>query len=147
MYAMTTRQTDHMNIRDIADRAASYGIPGVIVDGNDVMAVYEIVGKAVDRARRGEGSTLIEAKTMRMRGHHEGDPEIYRRKEELEEWKKKDPQDRFSKKLLDDKILTPREIEERRDQFSKEIEEAVQFAKNAPYPEDSELTSDVFYQE
>jgi pyruvate dehydrogenase E1 component alpha subunit len=144
-YAMTTSQTDHMNISDIADRAASYGIPGVIVDGNDVVAVYEIVGEAVDRARRGEGPTLIEAKTMRMRGHHEGDPETYRRKEELEEWRIKDPLDRFSKMLLDNKILTPGKIERSRDRFSKEIEEAVEFARKEPYPEDGELTSDVFY--
>jgi acetoin:2,6-dichlorophenolindophenol oxidoreductase subunit alpha len=146
MFAMTTRQSDHMNIKDIADRAVSYGIPGVIVDGNDVIAVYEVVGEAVDRARRGEGPTLIEAKTMRMRGHYEGDPETYRSKAEVEEWKKKDPLDRFTKKLLEDKILTPGDIEKKRTQFIREIEEAVQFAKQAPFPDASEVTSDVFYQ-
>lgn len=144
MYALTTRQTDHMNIKDIADRAASYGIPGVVVDGNDIMAVYERVGEAVDRARRGEGPTLIEAKTMRMRGHFEADPAAYRPKGELEEWKKKDPLDRFSNKLLADKILTPGEIEKKRTQFGKEIEEAIRFAKDAPYPEAKEVEADVF---
>ncbi|MBU1206961.1 MAG: thiamine pyrophosphate-dependent dehydrogenase E1 component subunit alpha [Proteobacteria bacterium] len=145
-YAMTTRQVDHMNIRDIADRAASYGIPGVMVDGNDIIAVYEAVGEAVSRARRGEGPTLIEAKTMRMRGHYEGDPEPYRSKDELEEWKKKDPLDRFTKKLLEDKVLTPGDVEKKSRQFMNEINEAIQFAKEAPFPDASEVTSGVFYQ-
>jgi pyruvate dehydrogenase E1 component alpha subunit len=145
-YAMTTRQADHMNIRDIADRAAAYGIPGVVVDGNDVIAVHEAVGEAVSRARRGEGTTLIEAKTMRMRGHYEGDPEPYRSKEEIEEWKKKDPLDRFTKKLLEDKVLVPEEVEKKRNHFIKEINEAIQFAKEAPFPDASEVTSGVFYQ-
>jgi len=145
-YAMTTRQADHMNIRDIADRAASYGIPGVVVDGNDIIAVYETVGEAVSRARRGEGPTLIEAKTMRMRGHYEGDPEPYRSKDEIEEWKKKDPLDRFTQKLLEDKVLTPGDVEKKRNQFMKEINEAIQFAKEAPFPDASEVTSGVFYQ-
>ncbi len=145
-YALTTRQEDHMSIRDIADRAASYGIPGVVIDGNDVIAVYEAVGEAVDRARRGEGPTLIEGKTMRMRGHFEGDPEVYRPKGEVEEWKKKDPLDRFTKKLLEDKIITSTEIERKKNQFLKEVEEAVKFAQDAPYPNAAEVTSDVFYE-
>jgi pyruvate dehydrogenase E1 component alpha subunit len=143
---MTTRQADHMNIRDIADRAASYGIPGVMVDGNDIIAVYEAVGEAVTRARRGEGPTLIEAKTMRMRGHYEGDPEPYRSKEEIEEWKKKDPLDRFTKKLIEEKVLVAGDVETKRNQFIKEINEAIQFAKEAPFPDASEVTSGVFYQ-
>jgi TPP-dependent pyruvate/acetoin dehydrogenase alpha subunit len=146
-YAMTTPQSDHMNIKDIADRAASYGIPGVVIDGNDVIAVYEIVGNAVDRARRGEGPTLVECKTMRMRGHYEGDPEPYRRtKDEVLEWKRKDPLDQFTKKLLEDKTLSPGEVEKKKVQFTREIEEAVQFAKEAPYPDPSEVIADVFYQ-
>ncbi len=145
-YAMTTRQADHMNIRDIADRAASYGIPGGVIDGNEVIAVYETVGKAVDRARRGEGPTLVECKTMRIRGHYEGDPESYRSKDEVQEWKKKDPLDQFTRKLLEDGVLGPREVETKRAQFMKEIEEAVQFAKEAPYPDPREVTADVFYQ-
>lgn len=145
-YALTTRQHESMNIKDIADRAASYGIPGVIVDGNDVVAVYEAVGEAVDRARRGEGPALIEGKTMRMRPHAEHHLEPGRPEGELEEWKKKDPLDRFTKKLLEDKIITAADIEKKNAQFVKEIEEAVQFAKEAPYPDASEVTTDVFYQ-
>jgi len=146
MYAMTTRQSDHMNIKDVADRAGSYGIPGVVVDGNDMVAVYEVVGEAVDRARRGEGPTLVEAKTMRMRGHYEGDPETYRSKEEVEEWKKKDPLLLFTRKLAEEKILTHAEMEKKRQEFVQEIEEAVKFAKAAPFPDASEVTSGVFYQ-
>jgi TPP-dependent pyruvate/acetoin dehydrogenase alpha subunit len=145
-YALTTRQSESMNIQDIADRAAGYGIPGVVVDGNDVIAVYEAVGEAVDRARKGEGPSLIEGKTMRMRKHAEHFVETKRPPGELEEWKKKDPLDRFTTKLLQDKILTGREIEEKKVQFMKEIDEAVQFAKDAPYPDPKEVTSDVFYE-
>ncbi len=145
-YAITTRQSESMNIQDIADRAGGYGIPGVVVDGNDVIAVYEAVGEAVDRARKGEGPSLIEGKTMRMRPHAEHFQETKRPPGELEEWGKKDPLDRFTTKLLQDKILTGREIEEKKVQFWKEIEEAVQFAKDAPYPDPKEVTSDVFYE-
>jgi len=145
-YSYSTPTLRQTAVARMADKAHAYGIPAVTVDGNDVLAVYEVVGEAVDRARRGEGPTLIEAKTMRMRGHYEGDPEIYRSKEEVEEWKKKDPLDRFTKKLLDDRTLTPADIEKRKAQFAREIEEAVAFAKQAPFPDAGEVTSDVFYQ-
>ena len=93
LYAETTPQADHQPIRDIADRAKSYNMPGVIVDGNDVFAVYEKANKAVERARAGRGPTLIECKTYRYRGHWEGDPEVYRTKEEVKEWKKRSPKE------------------------------------------------------
>ena len=109
-------------------------------------ATYENVGEAVDRARKGEGPSLIEGKTMRMRKHAEHFVETKRPPGELEEWKKKDPLDRFTAKLLQDKILTVREIEEKKVRFMKEIDEAVQFAKDAPYPDPKEVTSDVFYE-
>nr|MDA3833027.1 thiamine pyrophosphate-dependent dehydrogenase E1 component subunit alpha [Spirochaetales bacterium] len=79
------------NVPDIADRAAAYNIPGKVVDGNDVFAVYEVVKEAAERARKGEGPTLIEAKTYRHRGHYEGDPQMYKSAEDVDHWKRLDP--------------------------------------------------------
>ena len=90
LYAMGTRQSRIMNIENISDRAPSYGIPGVSVDGNDVLAVYEAAQVATERARRGEGPTLIECKTYRHKGHSRVDPAKYRPREEVEEWLRKD---------------------------------------------------------
>jgi TPP-dependent pyruvate/acetoin dehydrogenase alpha subunit len=144
MYAWTTRQTDHMNIKNIADRAASYGIPGVIVDGNDVISVYEVVGDAAERARRGDGPTLIEAKTMRIRGHFEADHQLYRRRDEIDEWTKKDPLNLLTQRLLQDRLITSNDIEEKRRCFLKEIDEAVEFARESPFPDENELMEDIF---
>jgi pyruvate dehydrogenase E1 component alpha subunit len=144
-YAWTTPVTEHMNINNIADRALSFGIPGRIVDGNDIVAVYETVGDAVTLARRGGGPTLIEAKSMRIRGHHEGDPQKYRPPEEIETWEKRDPLDRLTQRLLDDQIMKTDEMKRRRQGFMEEIEAAVQFAREAPFPEDSEVMTDLFF--
>ncbi|MEM3760191.1 MAG: thiamine pyrophosphate-dependent dehydrogenase E1 component subunit alpha, partial [Candidatus Bathyarchaeia archaeon] len=112
LYAMGTRQSRVMNIENIADRAIAYGIPGVVVDGNDVLAVYEATVKAVERARNGEGPTLIECKTYRHKGHSRVDPARYRPKAEVEEWLAKDPIKRFREKLLQTKALTEAEIQQ-----------------------------------
>jgi len=128
LYAMGTRQSRIMNIENIADRATAYGIPGVVVDGNDVLAVYEATVKAVERARKGEGPTLIECKTYRHKGHSRVDPAKYRPKEEVEEWLAKDPIKRFKEKLLQTKTLTEAEIQRIENEVAAEIEEAVKFA-------------------
>lgn len=103
-------QARHQAIKDVADRGAAYGIPGIAVDGNDVMAVNEAAAEAVARARKGQGPTLLECKTYRWRGHFEGDPGNYKPKEEQEAWLKKDPIPRFKTFLLENKILTAEEI-------------------------------------
>lgn len=90
-YGISMSQTRHQAIKDVSDRAAAYGMPGIAVDGNDVMAVYEAASEAVARARKGQGPTLIECKTYRHRGHFEGDPSVYKPKDEQAEWLKKDP--------------------------------------------------------
>jgi pyruvate dehydrogenase E1 component alpha subunit len=133
-----------MCVADVADRAAAYDMPGVVVDGNDVMAVYEAASEAVRRARGGEGPSLIECKTYRHRGHFEGDPDEYRGKEELEEWKAKDPIPRFERKLLEMQVLTQQKIEEIRDSLRKAVNEAVSFAEESPLPDPSEVTEDVY---
>jgi len=146
LYGISVPQRCHQNIVNIADRAAAYGIPGVVVDGNDVIAVYEAVGEAVARARKGEGPTLIECKTYRHRGHFEGDPDVYRPKEEVEEWIKKDPIPRFRKQLIEMGILTERGADEIDREMRKEMDEAVKFAEESPFPAPEETLEDVYAQ-
>ena len=144
LYAMGTRQSTVMAIENVADRAVAYGIPGVVVDGNDVLAVYEATQKAVERAREGEGPTLIECKTYRHKGHSRVDPAKYRPREEVEEWLAKDPIKRFKEKLLQINTLTESEIQQIEKKVSDEIEEAVKFAVESPYPAPEEALEDVY---
>lgn len=144
LYAMGTRQSRVMLIENIADRAVAYGIPGVVVDGNDVLAVYEATQKAVERARRGGGPTLIECKTYRHKGHSRVDPARYRPKEEVEEWVAKDPIKRFKERLLQEAVLTAEEIKRIEADVAAEIEEAVRFAMESPYPAPEEALEDVY---
>lgn len=143
LYGISVCQSKHQNIKDIADRAQAYGIPGVSIDGNDVLAVYETVHDAVGLARTGQGATLIECKTYRMRGHFEGDPMTYRTKKEMEEWAKKDPIKRFTNKLLEMKILTPKDYEIIEGEIKAQIEEAVKYAEECPQPTPEQLLEDV----
>jgi TPP-dependent pyruvate/acetoin dehydrogenase alpha subunit len=142
-YAESTPQTWHQKIEDVAVRAVAYDMPSATVDGNDAGAVYLAAKEAVARARAGGGPTLIEAKTYRIRGHYEGDPEIYRSKEEVESWKKKCPVERWRKALLDMGIPTESivEIDARIDQ---ELKEAIAFAEESPLPDLAEARSDIF---
>ena len=124
----------------IAKRAAGYGIEGITIDGNDVFKVYEEAQKAVEKARKGGGPTIIECMTYRWQGHHVGDPGLYRPDEEVEEWKAKEP----LKILEDKKLLTDEEIAEIKDMVEKEIQEACKFAEESPYPDMAEAYTDVF---
>jgi len=145
-YGEFTSQSKHQCIESVTERAAGYGIPGAIVDGNDLMAVYEAAAEAVDRARKGKGPTLLECKTYRIKGHFVGDPEVYRGKEEIEGWQKadKDAILRFEKKLLETKALTKDKMKKIRESVQREIEEAVKFAQESPEPDVSELLEDVY---
>jgi len=145
MYGLSACTLDTMCIADVADRASAYGIPGVVVDGNDVTAVYEATVEAVKRARKGQGPTLLECKTYRHRGHTEGDPgTAYRSKEEIEDWKKKDPIPRFEKKLIKLKVMTRKKVDAIKQAFDTELEEGIRFAEESPYPEHSDVTTDVY---
>lgn len=144
LYAMGTRQSRVMNIENIADRAMAYGIPGVVIDGNDVLTVYEATQKAVERARKGEGPSLLECKTYRLRGHSRVDPARYRPKAEVEEWLSKDPIKRFEERLMQTKVLTEAEIQQIERGVSAKIEEAVKFAMESPYPVPGEALDDVY---
>ncbi|PKM48482.1 MAG: pyruvate dehydrogenase (acetyl-transferring) E1 component subunit alpha, partial [Firmicutes bacterium HGW-Firmicutes-6] len=134
-YGISVSQARHQNITDISQRAVSYNIPGITVDGNDVFAVFEAVQEAVARARKGQGPTLIECKTYRWRGHFEGDPTVYRPAGELEQWKKKDPLPRIEKHMIDSEIVTASELKALQDSVVKEIAEAIEFANASAYPE------------
>ncbi|MDD5205343.1 MAG: thiamine pyrophosphate-dependent enzyme, partial [Desulfobacterales bacterium] len=145
-YGISVSQAKHQAIKDIAIRATSYDMPGVVVDGNDVFEVYGAASKAVSRARAGEGPTLIECKTYRWRGHHEGDPNQgrrYRTTEEIEEWKKKDPIPRLAEKLLEQKALTKKKMASIEARLAEEIEQAVAYANESAFPSIEEMFEDV----
>lgn len=144
MYGISLSQTRSMRVQDIADRAAAYDIPGFVVDGNDVIAVYEAAGEAIQRARAGEGPALIECKTYRYRGHFEGDPMIYRTREEEEMWKAKDPIPRFEAKLMEMGVLSEAQAREINERIIAQVEEAVRFAEESPWPAPEEVLEDVY---
>ncbi len=147
LYGISVAQHRHQAIKDIAVRAAGYNMPGVIVDGMDVLAVYEAVNKAVKRAKSGEGPTLVECKTYRFRGHHEGDPNLglrYRTKEEMEMWKERCPIKSFKEKLLKEKIAKKKEIDEIEEDVKRRVEEAFEYAMASPFPSPEEIYDDLF---
>ena len=135
LYAVGTRQSEVRKVEDIADRATSYGMPGLVIDGNDVIAVYEAVREAVKRARVGEGPTLIECKTYRWRGHFEGEVDNYRAPEEVRAWLKREPLAPYRKLLLDQGVLNEEKAEAIEQQVIAELEEAVGFARQSPLPQ------------
>jgi len=148
-YGISVSQKRHQAITDVADRAPGYGMPGVVVDGNDVLAVYGAVAEAVKRARAGEGPSLVECKTYRLRGHFEGDPGRgmrYRSLEEIQHWEspEKDAIARFGKWLLDSKKATQQALDGIRAEIDAEIEAAVAYGKSAPFPEVEDGKTDVY---
>lgn len=145
LYAISVHQSKQMAIENVADRAAGYGFPGVVVDGNDVLATYAAMKEAVDRARRGEGPTLVEAKTYRIVPHSSDDDDrTYRSREEVEKWKKRDPIPRFRTYLMEQGILSEAKDRELRAQATKEVDEATEYAEKAPYPDPGELLKNVY---
>jgi TPP-dependent pyruvate/acetoin dehydrogenase alpha subunit len=133
-WAYSTPVERQAPLRDLADRAKAYGIESAIVDGNDVVAVERTAREAVAHARAGNGPVLIEAKTMRMRGHAQHDAAEYVPKQMLEEWKRRDPLDRYEKFLNENKLWdakTKKEIDRR---IAREIQADVEFAENSPFP-------------
>ena len=144
LYAMGTRQSRVMLIENVADRAVAYGIPGVSVDGNDVLAVCEAAREAIKRAREGKGPTLMECKTYRHKGHSRFDPATYRPKEEVEEWLKKDPVLRFKAKLVETEVLTEKEADKIEQDVIAAAEKATKFAMDSPYPEPEEALEEVY---
>src|SRR5262249_50682959 len=134
LYAASTHVSRSLRVANIADRAAAYGIPGKVVDGMDVLAVYQSAREAVERARSGAGPTLLEYKTYRFKGHSRGDACNYRSKEEFEQWRQRDPVDLLRKRLLDDYQQSEPALEAIERACQVEVEEAVAFAMASPEP-------------
>jgi pyruvate dehydrogenase E1 component alpha subunit len=144
LYGMSTSVKRSMTVKDVAQRAAAYEMPGVVVDGNNFAEVAEASFQAVERARGGGGPTLIECKTYRIRGHSKSDRNLYRTKEEIESWQKRDPIDLFAAELEALGLATPAEIDAIRAQVETEIAAGVAFAEASPAPLAKELLRDVY---
>ncbi len=134
-YAVSTRVREAVNIEDLSLRSASYGIPGVRIDGNDVVAVYQAMAQAVGRARQGEGPTLLVTETYRLGGHYAGEPEVYRDRAEVEEHRKGDPLTRARGDLLRAKVATAAELDGIEAEVELEIADALRFAQDSPEPD------------
>ena len=131
--------------KSIADRSKPFGIPSTTVDGSDAIAVHEATAEAVARARKGEGATLIECDTYRHKGHHVGDPgEDYRPQEERDAWMARDPIQILRQKLMDDNLASEAELDGEVREVEKEMENALEAAKAASYPEVSEVNQHVY---
>ena len=144
LYAASTPVSLTFKIENIADRAAAYGMPGVVVDGNNVLAVYQAGRQAIERARQGGGPTLIECKTYRMCGHSRSDPRTYRSREEEAKWQKRDPIPRFRRWLLAHSPYTAEQLAEIDQDVEEIIDEAIAFAVASPEPQPADLYADVF---
>ena len=132
-------------VKDLAIRAKAYGIPGIVVDGNDVLEVYRVTKKAVERAKKDGGPTLIECKTYRWKGHHVGDPgRTYRLEKETKEWMKRCPIKTFRERLVKEKISYEEELVSIEKDTKKIIKKAVEFAIQSPYPREEEAYKDLF---
>ena len=131
--------------QSVAARAAAYAMPGIQVDGQDVLAVYRAAGEAIARARSGDGPSLIECRTYRYVGHHEGDPGTdYRTREEIEEWKRRDPIALFATYLLEEKVVSQAELAAIDQEVRAEIQDAVTYADKSPWPSPEEVTARLF---
>ena len=145
LYGEFTPQHKQAPVADLSIRAEGYAFPGVIVDGNDVVAVYEVTQTAVERARAGQGPTFIEGKTYRYRGHYEGDPMVYRTKAELEIWRQRDPIANFQARLLAAKLVSEAELKNIEGQVQTLLDEAVQFAIGSPQPAPESALEGVYH--
>jgi pyruvate dehydrogenase E1 component alpha subunit len=144
-YASTTLQRDSCSLEDICRRATGYNMPGVAVDGNDVLSVREATLEAVEQARKGEGPSLIENKTYRIKGHFEGDPQKYRTEAEVQRWQdQKDPVSLFADFLTRQNVLTAKLDQQIKDEVAARLRDAVAFAENSPFPEPHEALEDLF---
>lgn len=144
LYGLSTHYRRVTPVENIAERASAYNMPGMVVDGMDVLAVYEKAGEAVIRARNGGGPTLLECKTYRYMGHSRFEKAMYRTREEVEEWRGKDPLPAFAKRLHEEFMISNEEIEEAERQAIEEIENAVKYAENSPNPDPFDYRSYIY---
>ncbi|MDH4307458.1 MAG: thiamine pyrophosphate-dependent dehydrogenase E1 component subunit alpha [Acidimicrobiia bacterium] len=143
-YAISVPKTASTAVTDNSDRAAAYGIPGVLVPDNDPVSVYEVMGAAIERARGGGGPSLVEIRTDRLWGHFEGDADAYRTDDFKEDMNERDPLKTFAQRLLADGVLSEADITEIADRMHTEVEAAIEFAMNSPYPAPEATLDHVF---
>jgi pyruvate dehydrogenase E1 component alpha subunit len=143
-YAMGTSVERTSNVVDIYKLADAYDMPGDSIDGMSPEAVHDAVSRAVNRARQGDGPTLLEIKTYRYKGHSISDPQKYRTKEEVEEYKQKDPIEQVLKTIKEKRFATEEEINAINERVNNEVEESVKFAEESPWPDDSEVYKDIY---
>jgi 2-oxoisovalerate dehydrogenase E1 component alpha subunit len=148
VYAISVRQDQQMAVKQVSDKAKGLGLPGESVDGLDAVKVYEVVSSAVERARSGEGPTLIELKVSRMTPHSSDDDDrAYRTREEVEKMKALDPVPGFAESLIKQKILTQKAMDKLEAEIKEQVEKAVQHAESAPYPDVSEASYPVYVED
>ena len=146
-YAMGTSVERTTNVTDLSKIGLSYEMPSMIVNGMSPESVHEAIEEAGNRARKGDGPTLLDIRTYRYKGHSMSDPQKYRTKEEVSEWMDKDPIEHCETVILENKWLTEKKIQEIQDWVKNEVKESVEFAENSPYPEPKELYEDVYKEE
>ncbi|RAI95292.1 pyruvate dehydrogenase (acetyl-transferring) E1 component subunit alpha [Algoriphagus yeomjeoni] len=146
-YAMGTAVKRSSNVEDLSTLGESYDMPSFAVDGMNVEAVHEAVAEAAERARRGDGPTLLEMRTYRYKGHSMSDPQKYRTKEEVEEYKQRDPMEQVLATIKENNILTEEEIEEIVKGVKQKVTDAVKFAEESPWPDGQDAFKDVYIQE
>ena len=132
IYGYTTHYKRTTILDDIAKRGAAYGVPGIVADGMDVLDVYKKTARMIKRARAGDGASLVECKTYRYRGHSINDKSTYRKKDEVEKWKKNDPIENFKSYLIDKHGINTDELEDINEEIDIQIDEAIKFAENSP---------------
>ncbi|MFC5626446.1 pyruvate dehydrogenase (acetyl-transferring) E1 component subunit alpha [Algoriphagus winogradskyi] len=146
-YAMGTAVKRSSNVEDLSTLGESYDMPSFAVDGMNVEAVHEAVAEAADRARRGDGPTLLEMRTYRYKGHSMSDPQKYRTKEEVEEYKQRDPVEQVLSTIKENNILSEEELEEIVKGVKQKVTDAVKFAEESPWPDGQDAFKDVYIQE
>jgi pyruvate dehydrogenase E1 component alpha subunit len=146
-YAMGTAVKRSSNVEDLSTLGESYDMPSFAVDGMNVEAVHEAVAEAAERARRGDGPTLLEFRTYRYKGHSMSDPQKYRTKEEVEEYKQRDPVEQVLATIQENKILTEEEIDAIVKKVKKQVDDSVKFAEESPWPDGMDAFKDVYIQE
>lgn len=148
LYQVFTCVDESLSVKDVSVRAASYGIPGITCDGNDIFELYDVLGSAIERARNGHGPTLIEAKTYRWEGHYTGDGYARGAIEVLRKLKNgnKDPLGRLGQHIIEKNIADSNLLEKIGSDLKEEMEKSAQYAKECPWPEESDLYKDVFYE-
>ncbi len=146
LYAASTSFETAFAIEHVADRAPAYGMPGLVVDGNDVQAVYEKASEAIERARQGGGPTLMECETYRLCGHSRSDPRTYRAKEEETLWQEKEPIGRLAATLKELGLATEEQLHQMEEEVVAVVDEAVAYAESSPDPEPADTLEDVFWE-